>query len=361
MPTCLFPELGFYALPGHTQTPADLLDEIRQAEAMGIGSAWISERVDVKEIGVLAGAAAAVTRDIFICSGATNINTRHPLITASLATTASRISQGRFALGVARGIGVRAGLWGLEPVTNAHLRDFADMMRTLWQGERVMGYDGPLGNYPYLHMADWIKDADKIPLLFGAYGEKSLEFAGGVFDGVFLSTFFSDEAVAKAVAAVRRGAEKAGRDPASVKVWAVVATACEPDEETWLRAVVARMATYLQAPDLAQLLVDINGWDMAVVEKFRANDTVACMRGGIDSTATLDQLREIAPLIPESWLPAAVGSPETCARRWQDQFKAGADGVIIHAATPRQFAPVLEAYAQIRDATHFAGRTNRPA
>lgn len=223
-----------------------------------------------------------------------------------------------------------------------------------------MGHDGPLGSYPYLHMADWINDADKIPLLFGAYGEKSLEFAGGIFDGVFLSTFFSDAAVAKAVAAVRRGAEKAGRDPASVKVWTVVATACEPDEETYLRAIVARMATYLQAPDLAQLLLDINGWDHAPLEKFRANETVACMRGGIDSTATLDQLREIAPLIPKDWFPAAVGSAETCAQRWQDQFKAGADGVIIHAATPKQFAPVLQAYEKIRDAKRFEGRTNRP-
>ncbi len=357
--TSKFPELGFYTLPGHTQTPADMLAEVRQAEAMGLGSAWISERVDVKEIGVLTGAAAAVTKDIFICTGATNINTRHPIVSAGLATTASRLSNGRFALGVARGIGVRAGLWGLEKVTNAQLRDFAAMMRDLWKGQRVMGYEGPLGNFPYLHLADWLNE--DIPLLFGAYGPKSLEMAGGVFDGVFLSTFFSDAAVAKAVAHVRRGAEQAGRDPAAVKVWTVVATACEPDEETWLRAMVARMATYLQAPDLGELLVDINDWDRAVLDKFRANDTVACMRGGIDSVATLDQLKEIATLIPEHWFPAAVGSAETCAQRWADQFAAGADGVVIHASTPTQFAPVLDAYAKIRDAKRFAGRTNRPA
>lgn len=354
-----FPELGFYTLPGHTHHPATLLDEIRQAEALGIGSAWISERFDVKEMGVLAGAASAISKDIFICAGATNVNTRHPMVTAAMASTASRLSNGRFALGLARGIGVRMGLWGLPAVTNAHLRDFAGMLKSLWQGERVMGYDGPLGNFPYLHMADWLKE--DIPLMFGAYGPKSLEMAGGVFDGVFLSTFFSDAAVEKAVALVRRGAEQAGRDPACVKIWSVVATVCEPDEETWLRAIVARMATYLQAPDLAEMLIHINDWDKAVLDKFRANDTVASMRGGIDSVATLEQLREIASLIPEHWYPAAVGSAETCAQRWQDQFTAGADGVIIHASTPTQFAPVLKAYAKIRDPQRFAGRTNRPA
>jgi hypothetical protein len=32
-----FPELGIYLLPGHTDRPADLLDEVRAAEAL---EAW---------------------------------------------------------------------------------------------------------------------------------------------------------------------------------------------------------------------------------------------------------------------------------------------------------------------------------
>ena len=51
--TSKFPELGFYTLAGHTKTPADLLTEVADAEALGLGSAWISERFDVKEIGAL--------------------------------------------------------------------------------------------------------------------------------------------------------------------------------------------------------------------------------------------------------------------------------------------------------------------
>lgn len=41
-----FPELGIYLLPGHRDRPADLLDEVRAAEALGLGSAWISERFE---------------------------------------------------------------------------------------------------------------------------------------------------------------------------------------------------------------------------------------------------------------------------------------------------------------------------
>lgn len=355
--TSEFPELGFYTLPGHTRSPGDLLDEVREAEALGLGSAWISERYDVKEAAALSGAACAVTDKIFIGTGATNINTRHPLVTASMATTLHRLSRGRFALGVARGVGIRYDLMGLEKVTNAQLREFVEMMRKLWAGERVV-HDGKLGHYPYLHMNSWLRE--DIPLMFVGFGPKSLKFAGSLFDGVVLHTFLSDAALARAVSQVRQGAEEAGRDPGSVKVWSVLATACDVDEDTYLKYIVARMATYLQAPHYGELLVAVNGWDPAILERFRADDVVGGMAGGIDSVATLEQLRHIRTLLPEEWLPAATGSAEACAQRYNDQFMAGADGVVIHASRPDEFAPVLDAYRAIRLAERFEGRSNRP-
>ena len=87
-----FPELGFYTLPGHTRTPRDMFEELRDAEALGMGSAWISERFDVKEVGALAGAASAMTKEIFIGAGATNLPTRHPVVTAGMASTLHRLS-----------------------------------------------------------------------------------------------------------------------------------------------------------------------------------------------------------------------------------------------------------------------------
>ena len=354
-----FPELGIYLLPGHSDRPADLLDEVRAAESLGLGSAWISERFDVKELGALAGAAAAVTEEIWIGSGVTNIDTRHPLLLASLATTVSRLSGGRFALGVGRGIAVRSAMLGRPPVTNAQLRDFAALMRRLWKGERVVGHDSSLGKFPYLHQATWMDES--IPLLMTAFGPKSLAFAGTVFDGVILHTFLSDEAVKRAVGLVRDGAARAGRDPASVKVWSVLAVACNASEERRLKLLTARMATYLQAPGYGDLLFEINGWDPAGLAAFRASPAVKSIPGAIDGVATPEQLRLIRELIPTEWLPAADGTPEQCARRILDQFDAGADGVILHASLPHEVAPALEAYAKLRPAERFRGRTERPA
>ena len=68
------------------------------------------------------------------------------------------------------------------------------------------------------------------------------------------------------------------------------------------------------------------------------------MPGGIDSVASLEQLEEISQLIPDEWLPAARGNEEDCARAWRNQLEGGADGVVIHGSTPREFAPIVEAY-----------------
>jgi 5,10-methylenetetrahydromethanopterin reductase len=357
----LLPELGFYTLAGHTESPADLLGECRDAEAIGLGSAFISERFNVKEAAALTGAAAAVTSELGVATGVTNHNTRHPLVTAAWATTMHRLSGGRFALGLGRGFDMLFDAIGLPRVTFAQLEDFTGLMRRLWRGEMIFGHEGPAGNYPYLGL-DATFDED-IPIMLAALGPKSMEFGGRVMDGVILHTFFTDEALARCVAHVRRGAEEAGRDPASVRVWSVLAVLCDqPDhqgEEVRLRALVGRMGTYLQG--YGDLLVRINDWDPAVLDRFRADDVVASVGGAIDAKADRDQLEHIATLIPDEWIAAsAVGSAEVCAQRVTDQFAVGADGVVMHASTPHDLAPVMAAYRGTRDAARFVDRTTNP-
>jgi probable F420-dependent oxidoreductase len=349
-------ELGFYGLAGHVDDPRVLLDEVRDAERMGLGSVFLSERFNVKEVASLSGAAGAVSDEIGIATGVTNHPTRHPIVTAAWATTMHRLTGGRFALGLGRGIAPLMDALGVPRVTMAQMADAIDIYRRLWRGEMILGHDGPAGRWPYLRLDEGF-DED-IPVMVSALGPRTMEWAGGVADGVILHTFFSDEALAKSVEHVRRGAERAGRDPSRVRVWAVVATLVDPDDATRLRGLVGRMATYMQV--YGELLVAINGWDLAVLDRFKADAVVGSMRGAIDAVATLDQLEHIATLVPDEWLPAAVGSAEHCAARVVDQLTAGADGVILHASAPAQLEPVLAAYRPLRAAARFADRTPNP-
>ena len=186
-------ELGFYTLAGHTDSPRDLLDEAREAEALGLGSAFVSERFNLKDASTLCGAVAAVTESLGIATAATNHNTRHPMVTATFATTMHRLSGGRFALGLGRGFDRLFKGMGLEPITSAQLQDAADILRRLWKGEMILGHDGPAGTYPYLHQdADFDED---IPLMLVALGEKTIELAGRCMDGVVLHHTWTDEGV----------------------------------------------------------------------------------------------------------------------------------------------------------------------
>ncbi len=342
-----FEELSCYLLPGHTTTPADAIEEARQAEALGLGRVWLSERFDVKDAGVICSAALTATTRLKVATAGTNAHTRHPLVLATMCSSLHYLSGGRFELGLARGVAIRNQLMGLEPVTNKKLVEALDVLRRLWRGEKIMRQDSPLGPLPYLSMGDWM-DAT-LPIHFVGFGEKSLRFAGQHFDGVHLHTFINDRGLQRARSLVQEGAEKAGRDPDSVKLYSVMATAINPSEEDRLRKLVARMATYMQAPGYVEMLITLNDWDSKVLEDFRAHPVVSNMPGGIDSVATLEQLHEISKLIPEEWLPAAVGTPQQCAKTWRKQLQLGADGVVIHGSTPAEFAPILGEYSTLRD------------
>jgi probable F420-dependent oxidoreductase len=348
-----YPELGFYVLAGHSESPRDAVEEARAAEAMGLGAAFISERFNLKDAAVLSGAVGAVTERIGIATAATNHNTRHPLVTATMATTMHRLTGGRFALGLGRGFDQLFDAIGLGRISSAGMEDFIGVMRRLWKGEMVLGHDGPAGKYPYLNQ-DATFDED-IPVILVALGAKTLEFAGRVADGVVLHTFFNDQATTDSVQAVRRGAERAGRDPDAIRIWSVLATVSDRLEEPLrLKKLQGRLGSYLQG--YGDLLARVNGWDTAPLEAFRADPVVKSIQGGIDTRATTDELLHIAEILPPEWTAAsATGTDRECADAIVHQFDLGVTDVILHGATPSELAPIVAAYATVRP-RHLAGR-----
>jgi 5,10-methylenetetrahydromethanopterin reductase len=352
------PEIGFYTLAGQPESPRELLDEVELGERRGFGSAFISERFNIKEAVTLSGAVGAVTSTLGIATAATNHNTRHPMVTASYATTMHLLTEGRFTLGLGRGIKPLFDVYGIPPITTAQMEDFVGLMRRLWHGEVIFGHDGPAGQFPLLHL-DASFDFD-IPIALTAFGPNSLALAGRAFDAVVLHTFFTDDTVRRAVDIVRRSAEQAGRDPDAVRIWSCYATIVDGyPEDIRLKKTVGRLASYLQG--YGDLMVSTNGWDPAVLARFRADEVVGSLPGAADAKATPEQLAHIATLIPDEWLePAAMGSPRQCAERVLRQFDLGVDGVIMHGASPADLEPVVDAYDAIRPAGRFDDLPRNP-
>ncbi|HEY3831640.1 MAG TPA: TIGR03857 family LLM class F420-dependent oxidoreductase [Acidimicrobiia bacterium] len=334
-------ELGFYTLAGQPQSSRELVDEVRRGEALGFGTVFISERYNKKEAGALSGAAGAVSERIRIATAATNHNTRHPIVTAGLARTMQSLTNGRFVLGIGRGITPLQDAFGIPRITTAQMEDFAGLMRRLFRGEVIFGHDGPAGKFPVLHLDTTLDEY--LPMCLVAFGPHSLALGGRCFDDVVLHTYFTDETTARAVNTVEEAAERAGRDPASVRVWSCFATVGDHlPEDARLMKTVGRLGTYLQG--YGDLLVRTNGWDPAALARFLADDVVKSVPG-LDTAATASQLEHVAELIPDEWLaPSATGTPEQCAAAVRHQLDLGCDAVIMHGCTPDELAPVMEAY-----------------
>src|SRR5919108_444298 len=194
-------ELGFYTLAGQPRSSRDLLDEARDAEAMGLGTAFISERYNLKEAAALCGAAGAVSERIRIEPATTSQNTRHPMVTAGFARTMQSLTGGRFVLGIGRGVAAMQDAFGLPRITTAQMEDFVGLMRRLFRGEAVIGHDGPAGSWPVLHLDASLDE--HLPMGLVAFGPESLKLAGRCFDEVVLHTYFTGETTQRAVATVR--------------------------------------------------------------------------------------------------------------------------------------------------------------
>lgn len=337
-------QLAFYVLPGHVTSITSMADEVRDGAELGFGAVMISERLNVKHSPVLSGYAAALAGDeMEVVTALTFANTRHPMDMAAFGASAAALAPGGFTMGLGRGLNHQWDAWGMPRPKLAQIEDAACVLKTLWAGEAVTDHDGPLGRFPGTLKIGM--ELERMPRVgFGTLGPKGMAAAGRSFDDLFLHTHWSDEGVANSAALARGAAEEVGRDPAGLRVWALLAVACDLPEEAVLQRIVRRMTTYMQWPGYGELICAANGWDPAVLEKLR---THPLLDGRMADTTqfTTEELREIRDIYPPDWIDegSAIGSPEQVAQRVRRQLDAGADRVILHGNAPKDLAKILDA------------------
>ena len=209
-----------------------------------------------------------------------------------------------------------------------------------------MAYDGPLGVFPELRLAQRA-DITPPPLLLAAVGPQTLDLAGRWFDGVILHPFLTPDAVRRSMARVRKAAEEAGRDPSCIRGTATVIVAPGRTEHDTAMAVGARAAGYFQLPGLGDSLAASNGWDAADLAAYRSQpEFVALGARSADKALSRDKLIELSRAMPEWWLPSAsaVGEPAACATKLLEYLDAGADDLLLHGSTAEFLSPMLDSY-----------------
>lgn len=354
--TTPFPELGAYMLPGHIFDPREAIAETKAADALGLGSIWVSERFSAKNCDVLSGAAAMLSDRMGIAAGLMqNMPLRHPIVTAGYCATMAKLTGDRFALGVGRGTPTFADATGTPRVTFQVMGDYIDILRRLWRNETV-DYEGPLGSYKGLRLG---VEMDKAPpVMIATMGDKTLEWAGARADAVILNSLWTPQAVERSAALIRKGAEEAGRDPDTIRIWTILMTACDVPEEKYLSWIIRRINTYLMFPPMFDGICDGNGWDKSLAPKLRAalaeldGPPVDGTMGDEATTRDFDKLRRMADLYPREWTEqgCAVGTGADGAKAIGDRINAGAHSVLFHGSHPQNLDSVVAHWRAIRPA-----------
>jgi|SRR5271169_485506 len=337
-------ELGAYVLPGRVSDPLPGLEQAVIAERIGLGSVWVAERWEKKEIAATLGAISQRTSRVKLVAGMTHFGTRHPIVLAGMGSTLQALSGGRFVLGFGRSV---AFVWknlGVPVPVSAAMADYAQILRALWRGETV-SYDGPAGRYPAMRMPEI--PATPPPMILAAIGPKTLALAGTHFDGAVLHPFLTLEGVARSVAIVRQAAQEAGRDPLAVKIYSEVVVAPDCSEEQIMSTVYQRAITYFSVKDIGANLIKMNSWDTAPVDALLANPrflNIESQKGSHDELRA--RMREAVSLLPAEWMTegAAIGTAAQVAARLRDYRRAGADEIVLHGTTTDRLGSLVDIY-----------------
>jgi probable F420-dependent oxidoreductase len=193
-----------------TDPPASrVVDLARRAELYGFTHVWtFDSHILWQEPFVIYSQILDATRRVMVGPMVTNPATRDWTVIASLFATLNDMYGNRTICGIGRGdSAVR--LTNGKPVTLADLRESIEVIRPLANGEAA-DYKGNAIRFP------WGANS-RLPIWVAAYGPKALALTGEVADG-FILQLADPDITEWSIAAVRKAAADAGRDPESVTI-----------------------------------------------------------------------------------------------------------------------------------------------
>jgi probable F420-dependent oxidoreductase len=321
-------DFGFTLKPDHSIER--LIALTRQAEAAGFSHGWLFDsHVLWKEVYPLLTLMAVNTTTLRLGTCVTNPATREPTVTASVLATLDEISDGRMDLGIGRGDSARRVL-GKPPTTMKTLEEAIVVIRDLVEG-RTVRYEGTELSLPWT--GRW-----KLPIWVAGYGPMALAMTGRIADGVIIQLADPD-LIRWMLGMLREAAERAGRDPSSVKVQAAAPAYIGPVAEArervrWFPALVGNHVVDLVSkyppdelpPALTGYIHDRTGYD------YHHHAEVGSSNARFVEDEVVDRF-------------CVIGPPEEHVRRLVELRDAGVDQFNIYLMNGDEEAQ-LEAYGR---------------
>jgi probable F420-dependent oxidoreductase len=309
---------------------AEKVELARWAEAHGYHDAWVAEISDPDVFVTLALVAQATSR-MRAGTGIVPLGSRSVAVLASAAASLAAVSGDRFVLGL--GVSSEVMVQGWHGVTRGRplgrSRETVELLRHLLGGGRSD------------HEGDWVRSKgfrlrmppdQAPPIVLAALNEKMLELAGEIADGVFL-TFLPVAAVPRAIEAVRRGAQRAGRDELPELIL-FVTTEVTDDEDAAFARLAHALSFYLTAPPYQKAL----SWYGLEDDVERAKRAWAT--GGLEQVRSGITHEFVSALCP-------FGSYATCRDCLEQYWDAGIDTLAIAVPSAADQRATLEPFAEL--------------
>ena len=212
-------QFGFGINPS---APAEAIAAVAEAETIGFKRVGIWDSPALfNEPWVTLGACARATTQIRLGPWVTNPLTRHPVVTASALATLDDLAPGRAILGIGTG---DSGVYHLGGSASplARLEAYVVAVRRLleegeatWDGKRVT--------------LAWARR--RIPVWIAAHGERALQLAGRIGDGVIVGLGVAPDVVARCLTIVDEATRSVDRASSDLEIWFTSPWCVDPDRD----------------------------------------------------------------------------------------------------------------------------------
>lgn len=283
--------------------PRQLLDFSVEAEECGFDSVWVSDHFQPWRYTnghapfalSWLGAVGERTRRVILGTSVLAPTFRYqPAVVAQAFGTLGVLNPGRMILGVGSGeslneMAVTGGVWPPAKERLARLREAVDLIKLLLADD-VVNYEGQY--YRTRNAKIYDKPDQPIPIYISAGGPVAAKYAGRVGDG-FICTSGKGDALYRdqLLPAVEKGAEEAGRDPATIERTIEVKVSFDTDRDRALADTRIWAALALPAEDK----VDID--DPREMERMAATVADQAHRRWLVSSDPEEHVEQIRPYI----------------------------------------------------------------
>jgi F420-dependent oxidoreductase-like protein len=261
----------------------EAVERARLAEKLGYESIWSSQLPGSRDTALVLAAYARATERVRLGTAVLPIYTRHPTAMAQMAQTLDEMSGHRFVLGIGVSHKVTVeGMWGLRlehPVET--MREYVEILRASFR-EGNASFTGTYFTARWAYAAPRNPD---LPIVVAAIGEKMLEMAGELADGV--SLWMCSPAYVRDVVIphVRAGRQRAGKSLEGFEIMAAVPVCLVADLDRARAAFRQMVERYAGLPFYRKVL-DASGFK-AELERGEMSDAMLHELSGIGDAAAI--------------------------------------------------------------------------